>query len=921
MGGGSRVRRSLAAAIGILAIAYPAMTTRSEARGDAPQASSGVSMDPYGGVAGGVAPATGYFQVKQVGGRWMFVTPDGNGMWLTGAFGVTYVDTIDDFGTSTLDRVVTKYGGGDGWRNNWRINTARRLKGWGFNTLSAYHHWAMRPGPLSDPNPEKMPYIHIINPARTALWNGYGLGTGPVKDLIVATDPRYYDGYRGAQSLDFFDPNFESYIDGWMRGDDGLQYGNIGNPWMLGIAMDEGDSLLGFGPGAEIPAPRLHPHLGWIAMVANFEQASSPWVTSYADHKVYTKYALRDFLAGKYGTIEALDAAWGSNYTTFDSAGGWGVGTGLLDENGRNPWVGYWGDEMATANPRAHGDLDEFLYFYAKRYFTVMAAKMRQYAPMHLVFGPTSLNGWAGLTRKEILRAAGESVDVLQAAIGSQQILDLTVKYAGNKPIVTWDSFVANPDSAMWRYPNPEDITPPRTRLALTQEGRGQLYEEKVAFLFNAVNSAGMHPVAGMTFWGWSDHWGEKANFGLVTLSDNAYDGKEAVVAAGQDAAGWPTGGEERSYGDFLSSVAAAHAMVVQSLVGATLVSSPAMYVDGPANGASVPGTFGVGGWAFDAGAGIAPGVDLVRIFLGTNCSGTVLADATLGGSRPDVQAVLGLPAGFGSTGFAGTVSLPTRGVQQITVCARSTVTRAFAASMTRSVAVSDARMNIDGPTDGTGVTQPFAVGGWAFDALAAVGPGVDLVRIFQGATCSGTVLAETVPGMARPDVQAALGLPAGFGNTGFAARVMLPSGGLQQITVCGRSTVAGAFMGVTHSHTVSGERMNVDGPANGAQLPQTFSVGGWAFDALAPTGPGVDLVRVFAGTGCTGTALADATTGIARPDVRTVFGLPEGFNNTGYSARVTLPGDGTQTFTVCGRSTLRGTFTQSLSRTVNVGG
>src|SRR2546426_5538525 len=120
---------------------------------------------------------------------------------------------------------------------------------------------------------------------------------------------------------------------------------------------------------------------------------------------------------------------------------------------------------MATGSPAVRADLGDFLYLYAKRYFSVVAAKIRQYAPMHLVFGPASLNGWSGLTRKQILRAAGESVDVLQASIGNQLALDLTALYAGNKPVVTWDTFVANPDSALWRYPNPEDVKT-ETRLA-----------------------------------------------------------------------------------------------------------------------------------------------------------------------------------------------------------------------------------------------------------------------------------------------------------------------------------------------------------------------------------------------------------------------------------------------------------------------
>jgi hypothetical protein len=875
------------------------------------------TVDQYGGVMRSVGPAAGFFRVKQVGDRWLFVTPDGNGMWMTGTFGVTYAEAVDDLGTSTVDRIAAKYGGGSGWFNKWRINTALRLKGWGFNTLAEYQHWGMRPGPLYDPNPEKLPYIHIIKPAAYGLDNRYNSAPGPFKDLIVGTDARYYDGYRAAQSPDFFDPNFESYVDGWMRRDDGLNYGDNGNAWMLGIAMDDTDNLFGFGPGPEIPAPRLHPHLGWIALVTNFQQASSPWVSSYADRKVYTKYALRDFLAGRYGTVSALNAAWGSGYTTFDSAGGWGAGTGLLDENGRNAWVGRWNDEMATASAALRADLNDFLYQYAKRYFTVMAAKMRQYAPKHLVFGPASLNGWAGLTRKEILRAAGESVDVLQAAIGSQEALELTAKYAGNKPIVTWDSFVANPDSALWRYSNPEDIAG-GTRLAGQQQERGRLYADKVDFLFSAVTSAGVHPVAGIKLWSWTDNWWEKANFGLVSLSDNAYDGREAVRAAGTDRSGWPTGHEEADYGDFLTPAAAAHARVAQSLSGGVSKSSPAMYVDGPANGALVSSTLGVTGWAFDTGAATGPGVDLVRIFQGSACSGTVLADATLGGSRPDVQSALGLPAGFGTTGFAASITMSNGGAQQITVCARSMVTGAFSTSVTRSLSVSGARMNIDGPASGAVVPRTVGIGGWAFDLAAVTGPGVDLVRIFQGALCSGTVLTDATLSGTRPDVQAVLGLPASFGSTGFSANVTLPGGGLQQITVCAHSAVTGGFtVAVTRSLTVSSARMNIDVPALGAMAGRPLTMSGWAFDAGATTGPGVDLVRIFAGGTCSGTALADATLAIPRPDVRAAFALPASFDRTGYSASVTPPGVGLQTLTVCARSTATGTFTQSMSRTV----
>jgi hypothetical protein len=656
-------------------------------------------IDPYGGVVRNVAPATGFFQVKQVGDRWMFVTPDGNGMWMTAVFGVISPDWLN-----MKERIAAKYGAEPDWiLRHWRVHTARRLKGWGFNTLSAYHHWGLRPGPRADPNPEAMPYIHIINPARYVLKHDPPFGSGPVKDIVFGTDPVHHDGWRGSRMLDFFDPNFESYIDGWMRGDAGLHNGDIGNPWMVGIAMDEGDTLFGFGPGLDVPAPRLHTHPGLVALVTSPEQACNPFLGSstpsscspvapYAERKVYTKYAVVDFLKSRYPTIDALNVAWGSSYTTFDSAGGWGTGTGLLDENGRNAWIGKWYDEMASATPAFRADLDDFLYLYAKRYFTVMAGKMRQYAPGHLVFGPTSLNNWGGLTRKPILKAAGESVDVLQATINSQQVLDLTAASIGNKPIVTWDSFVANPDSALCGSPDNcyRDTVVDfggHTRLAPAQGERAQLYAWKLDSLFNQwVTPSGVHPVAGMTLWAWSDHWGEKANFGLVTFAENAYDGQEATQAPGVDAWGWPTGGEEGNYGDFLSGVTNANARVVESMMRIGVLGNAMIDVESPQDGAVVARRLSVSGWALDGRSATGPGVDLVRIFRGRDCAGTLLADATMGTARPDIQATLGLPASFATTGFTATFRLPSTGPQRLTVCARSTVTGTFDAQQTLSL-------------------------------------------------------------------------------------------------------------------------------------------------------------------------------------------------------------------------------------------
>src|SRR2546423_3401812 len=69
------------------------------------------------------------------------------------------------------------------------------------------------------------------------------------------------------------------------------------------------------------------------------------------------------------------------------------------------------------------------------------------------------------------------------------------------------------------------------------------------------VSSTGIQPVIGTKVWAWADSWGEKANWGLVSFSDNAYDGKEALVGGSVDPWGYKTGAEEKNFGSFIGVV------------------------------------------------------------------------------------------------------------------------------------------------------------------------------------------------------------------------------------------------------------------------------------------------------------------------------------------------------------------------------
>jgi len=344
-----------------------------------------------------------------------------------------------------------------------------------------------------------------------------------------------------------------------------------------------------------------------------------------------------------------------------------------------------------------------------------------------------------------------------------------------------------------------------------------------------------------------------------------------------------------------------------------------ALGVDGPAVGSVVATPFTVFGWALDpgVGSGNGTGIDLVAVFTGSTCGGTLLGNGETNLARPDVRAYFGLDASYTNSGYAITLS-PAPGPLTFTVCARSTITSTYTARTTRSVTVAFPRMNVDTP--GGSVPQTFTLAGWAFDGAAATGPGVNLVRVFLGASCSGTVLADATLGLARPDVRTAFGLPSSFGNTGFSATVTLPAATSQQVTTCARSTVTQSFaVQITRTFQVSDARVHIDTPLESAGTVAPVLVAGWAFDRGTASGPGVDLVRVFAGGSCAGTVLADATLGIARPDVRSAFGLPASFSNTGFSASVTPPGIGVQLITVCARSTLTGQFAAQASRTVRI--
>ncbi len=379
------------------------------------------TLDQYGGYAGLSIPggATGHFRVAKLNNRWMFATPAGNAFWMLGVYNVDVDEHVTDLGRTYKQVVIAKYGDAD---LTWGPQQNRRLKAWGFNTLGEYaNKWTVPWTTINDPRwpggvqPVQVPTISFpLQGASYSLRNLNGYANGPVKELYWALDG-HFTGHRG-HFPDVFDPNFDQ----WVNGCASAQVGN--SPWLLGVSSDDTDYLTGFGPGPDFDSGgHAHPHLGFVALLSPPTQMQNPSLNiTYTDTKVYTKHALRTFLAAKYGNIGALNTAWGSTYTTFDSNGSWPNGSGLLDENGKGTWVGTDSVSLGNAAPAVKADLDSFLYNIAEQYFSIYRTRIKQRTPNALYLGPTTVGAWNAPARRQILKAAGEYVDVPANNLGWQ---------------------------------------------------------------------------------------------------------------------------------------------------------------------------------------------------------------------------------------------------------------------------------------------------------------------------------------------------------------------------------------------------------------------------------------------------------------------------------------------------------------------
>ncbi len=485
----------------------------------------------------------GFFHFEKSGNHWFMVDPldhpylpMGVSLWVTNYFPAAGLKekygTVDNYVKTTMAKMHAL-----GWNTTWE-------QGW--------PTWTGTKGQPGYRHPQ-MPHMKqcmgaVIDGTKPKAW-GYRYDS-PMKNIS--------EGLGHGAFVDVFDPKFAQTYGkdlniGW-----GTTKQMKNDPWLIGYTVEEGDYCFGLlRPGFS---------LGWCAIAGMPEiKSSQGGKITYSDTKNYTKHEIAAFLKKKYGTIEKLNAAWGSKYTTFDSAGGYGKGTGVLDEDGKMgiPWLGkpIDGDHKkswAGVSENCKKDILAFQTIMVEKFYKDLCSGLKANSPDHILLGLCGNTEYA-----EDYWAEARWVDM---TYNQPPDVILNMKDIGKnviKPYCITAFMGADEDSPFADiYKGGKGYRYVGTSFK-DQPARGQAYYDSFVNGFARVAASGTRGCVGSIWWSWADMGGEKRNWGVVSLLDNMYDGKEATKLGADGKAGtWDD--ENGDFGDCVTRIKQATAEVTR---------------------------------------------------------------------------------------------------------------------------------------------------------------------------------------------------------------------------------------------------------------------------------------------------------------------------------------------------------------------
>src|SRR5271165_3575825 len=472
----------------------------------------------------------------------------------------------------------------------WAKHALQREMAYGFNSNDIFYSDYVLPIPKGDNHSGasiKLPFQLFFAANQHAMFNPGEIGLPEaIKNLIAAQDINGYKNIYGLTNMDVMDPNWPLANQGELA----LQLSEFTSgfnttPWVAAISLGDADEFVLFkstGPGG-------YAHPSQVVATSAFNYNLPPVNGNWQRPILYSKAAWtcnavandptnfppgQSYLEKKYGNIAALNQAWGTGgfYTSFCDAGGFGTGTGVLDEDGRHTaWFGNPIDyyNQVGMNPNLKADLDTYLYTMAYQVYYPQVSVVRGYDTNHLLMCGVHGGVGEGGMRPVIAQAfhdAGCQVLVLgwnseynQYALAANQAIYDQI----GLPVTLFYQVTAQADSDYSNYPTNGafDADYP------TQQIRGQHYNSDNPAIYNSQGSNGDYYVMGIDFWGLTDNAPEERNLGFISLSDNVYDGNCAVWTLSIDQWGYPCGGEAANYGDFTDGVTQTNSAILQQLI------------------------------------------------------------------------------------------------------------------------------------------------------------------------------------------------------------------------------------------------------------------------------------------------------------------------------------------------------------------
>ena len=338
----------------------------------------------------------------------------------------------------------------------WRDVTLKRMVDWGFTTLG---NWAE---PEFYAN-EHIPFMAFadINGEFKTISSGFDFWF-PVPDPF---DPLFYE--RAVVSAE--------HVKSQMQG----------SPWCMGIFYDNEQS---FGRSDN---PRLY--FGIVLNALGSDAAESPAKAYYTG-----------MLKTKYGTIDALNAAWATNYASWEVFA-----------------AGIRADFTTDAQRQ---DFSDMLYEYGKAYFGTINRATKSVLPNHMYLG-SRMADWG--RPDEIVRAAAEYTDILSFNVYKDGIVDSRwdILDEVDRPAIVGEFMFGASDRGHFH---------PGIVIASNQKDRGRKYHEYLRSVLDDPYFVGAHyfqymdsPITGRAF------DGENYNVGIVDVTDRPYtEMLEGVVAA-----------------------------------------------------------------------------------------------------------------------------------------------------------------------------------------------------------------------------------------------------------------------------------------------------------------------------------------------------------------------------------------------------